>query len=220
MKTTKSEKQSMKSGFLWRAGVIIFTIALTTFSLRAFVGTFIHTEVYNVDTKLSSLEWFAKKVSGNHNGTIMFSGGEIQNDHGKLTGSFEVDMNTIENKDIKSVEYKAKLENHLKSEDFFSVAKFPVSKFIITSLTPVMEASPDGFTHTVKGNLTIKDKTNEISFDAIVKLEDGKIFCTGSVIIDRSKFDVKYGSKKFFPNIGDKMIYDEFTLKFNVVAGK
>ena len=75
-------------------------------------------------------------------------------------------------------------------------------------------------THTVKGMLTIKDKTNEITFDAVLKITETQASCTGTAVVDRSKFDVKYGSKSFFPDIGDKMIYDEFTLKFNVVAVK
>ena len=89
-----------------------------------------------------------------------------------------------------------------------------------TSITSVKDAKQGGFTHTVKGNLTIKDKTNEISFDAVIKMEAGKIACTGTALVDRSKFDVKYGSKTFFPDIADKIIYDEFTLKFNVLAVK
>ena len=200
--------------------IIILTGVLTAFLLMAFVGKKLHTDTYKVDTKLSVVEWYAEKLNGKHNGTIMFSSGEIQHDHGKLTGTFEIDMNTIENKDMEQGEYKTKLETHLKSEDFFGVATFPKSKFIITSVNPVTEAKQAGFTHTVKGNLTIKDKTNEISFDAIIKMEGSKIVCTGTVIVDRSKFDVKYGSKTFFEDIGDKMIYDEFTLKFNIVAVK
>ena len=92
--------------------------------------------------------------------------------------------------------------------------------FVITSITPITNSKTEGATHNVKGNLTIKDKTNEINFDAAVKMEPGKITCIGNATVDRSKFDVKYGSKAFFPEIGDKIIYDEFTLKFNIVAIK
>ena len=198
------------------------TIILTVsaFTLAAFVGKNLHTDVYKVDTRLSTLEWYAEKVSGKHNGTIMFSSGEIKNDHGQFTGTFEIDMNSISNKDIESEEYRTKLENHLKSEDFFGVAKFPKSTFIMTSATPVENVIQGGFTHNVKGNLTIRDKTNEISFDAVITIEGSQIACIGAVIIDRSKFDVRYGSKTFIEDIGDKMIYDEFTLKFDVVAVK
>ena len=178
-----------------------------------------HSDVYKVDTKLSSMEWFAEKVTGKHNGIIKLSKGEISSDHGNLSGSFEVDMTTIAVKDLTG-EYAAKLDGHLKSEDFFSVEKFPTSKFVTTSVTPIKDVKEGGYTHTIKGNLTIKDKTNEITFDAIIKTEGNKIACVGNAIVDRSKFDIKYGSKSFFPEIGDKMINDEFRVQFNVVAVK
>ncbi len=198
---------------------ILLTVTLAAFTLMAFTGKKLHTDVYKVDTKLSSLEWYAEKVSGKHNGTIMFANGTIANDHGNLSATFEVDMTSIVCTDLTG-EYKTKLENHLKADDFFGSAKYPKAKLVTASITPIKDAKESGFTHTVKGNLTIKEKTNEITFDALIKSEAGKISCVGTAVIDRSKFDVKYGSKSFFPEIGDKMIYDEFKLKFNVVATK
>ena len=193
---------------------------LTCFALASFRPVSRHTDVYKLDTKTSTLEWYASKMAGNHNGTINFSGGEILSNHGALTGSVEVDMNTIRNSDISDETYKAKLEGHLKSPYFFDAAKFPKSVFVINSITPITESKTEGATHNVKGNLTIKDKTNPLSFDAAVKMEPNKITCVGSAVVDRSKYDVKYGSKAFFPEIGDKIIYDEFTLKFNLTAIK
>ncbi len=199
--------------------LFLLTVALSTFLLISFVAKTPHTDVYKVDTAVSSMEWFAEKMTGKHNGTIKFASGEISNNHGNYTGTFEIDMSSIEDKDLESPEYKAKLENHLKSADFFDATKYPIAKFVMTSVTP-LAVSKDGNTHAIKGLLTIKDKTNEITFSSSVKIEGNKIFSTGSAIVDRAKFDIKYGSKTFFADIGDKMIYDEFTLKFNVVAAK
>ncbi len=179
-----------------------------------------HTDVYMVDTKLSSLEWFAEKIGGKHNGTIMFTSGEIKNDHGSMTGTFVVDMKSIIDKDLEDEKYKAKLEGHLKSADFFDAEKFPTATFVLSSIVPIKDAKEGGNTHTVVGNLTIKDKTNPLIFDAVFKTESGKIACVGTAVVDRSKYDVKYGSKSFFPEIGDKMINDEFQVKFNVLAVK
>ncbi len=179
-----------------------------------------HTEVYKVDTNLSTLEWSGEKITKKHTGTIKFSKGEIKNDHGKISGSFEIDMNTITNTDIKSAEGRTKLESHLKSGDFFHVDKYPVSKFVIKSVSPLNYIQPGPYTHNVTGLLTIKDKTNEISFDANISMQENKFVCTGTAIIDRSKFDVKHQSKTFFPDIGDRVIYDNFDLKFNVIAIK
>lgn len=191
--------------------------AIGVILLSAFTNK--HSEVFNADTKLSSLEWFAEKVTGKHNGVLMLSGGTISNDHGNLSAVFEMDMTTIATKDLTG-EYAAKLDKHLKSEDFFNVEKFPRSKFVSTSIVAIPNAKPGENTHTVKGNLTIKDKTNEITFGAVIKGEPGKIACVGTAVVDRSKYDVKYGSKTFFPEIGDKMINDEFKVKFSVVAVK
>jgi polyisoprenoid-binding protein YceI len=197
--------------------IFLFTM-LAAPALMSFKLANLHTDVFKVDTKLSKLEWFGSKKSGNHNGTIEFSGGEIHDNHGNLTGSVEVDMNTIKNTDISDETYRGKLEGHLKSADFFDAAKYPKSVFVITSATPLSNPTTAGATHMVKGNLTIKDKTNEISFEAMIKDELGKKICTGSAVIDRSKYDIRYGSKTFFADIGEKVIYDEFTLKFYIVA--
>lgn len=192
---------------------VIGFIALASFKMKE--------ETYKADTKLSSLEWNGKKLKGEHNGTIMLSSGEIIINKDAVTGgTFEIDMNSLTDKDLTDPSYKTKLEGHLKSADFFDAQKFPKAKFVITSVTPIKEAKEGGYTHTLKGNLTIKDKTNEISFDAVIKMAEGKVACVGTATIDRSKFDIKYGSKSFFPEIGDKLIYDEFTVKFNVVAVK
>ena len=200
--------------FILLSGLIPFLV------FSAFVRNKKQTDVYKIDTKLSSLEWYAEKLTGKHNGTILFSNGMVNSDHGSITGTFDIDMKSIENKDMEPGEWRSKLENHLKSPDFFDTEKYPKSTFVITSAIPIKVTQKDGFTHKVKGMLTIKDKTNEITFDAKIIIDEKKATCIGSAVVDRSKFDVRYGSKTFFADIGDKMIYDEFTLKFNAVAFK
>lgn len=177
-------------------------------------------DLYKADTGLSSLNWTAKKLTGEHTGTIRLTSGEVEIQKDQiLGGKFEIDMTSIEDKDL-SGEWKAKLENHLKSPDFFDSGKFPTATFVITSVTPLNTSGAGGFTHTVKGNLTIKNKTNPVSFDALISFKNNTVGCMGTAVVDRSKFDVEYGSKSFFPEIGDKIIYDEFTLKFNIIATK
>jgi len=191
-------------------------IGMITLSAFTFTG-----DVYKVDTKTSSMEWTGKKLTGEHTGIIMLNTGEIKVSNDAVTGgTFDIDMSSIVDKDLQDPAYKAKLEAHLKSQDFFDVAKFPKGKFEIISVTPIKDATQGAFTHHVKGNLTLKDKTNPVEFDAVIKMADGKVACVGTATIDRSKFEVKYGSKSFFPEIGDKIVYDEFTVKFNVVAVK
>ncbi|MCY7410511.1 MAG: YceI family protein [Chitinophagales bacterium] len=216
----KSPSQNVMAMLQRSKKTVLILVMLSTFALMAFTVNKIHTDTYTVDSKQSSLEWFAEKLTGKHNGTIMLSGGEFKNDHGSFTGSIEIEMSSIANTDLTDAKSKEKLEGHLKSADFFDVATYPKSKFVITAITPATNSTTGEVTHTIKGNLTIKDKTNEISFGAIITMLPGKINLTGTAIVDRSKFDIKYGSNTFYPNIGDKMIYDEFKLKFNVVAVK
>jgi len=200
--------------------LITLASALSVIILLGFKTSNSHVDTYVVDTKQSNLEWYAEKVTGKHNGTILLSAGELKNNHGSLTGSFDIDMKSIENKDIKDASMKAKLEGHLKSADFFDVEKHPKATFVITSITAIPNAKAGSDNHTIKGNLTIKGKTNPISFPAILTIMSNKVTCVGSAIVDRSKYDVRYGSKTFFADIGDKMINDEFTLKFNIVAAQ
>jgi polyisoprenoid-binding protein YceI len=172
---------------------------------------------FKILTDVSSVEWKGKKVGGEHVGTIKLQEGALTVENGKITsGNITVNMGTIENKDL-SGDMKAKLEGHLKSADFFDVSKFPEATFKITE---VKSPAKSGGKHTVTGEITIKGKTEVISFPALIKLKDGKFAATGERTIDRSKFDVRYGSKTFFEDIGDKMIYDDFTLKFNIAGTK
>ncbi len=194
--------------------ILLFLSLLGTAGM---VAENLHVDVYQVDINNSSAEWFAAKFTGKHNGTVKVSGGEINSNHGQLTGFIEIDMHSIAVSDIKDEKMNAKLTNHLKSEDFFDVEKYPKSRFVITSIE-ALKSVEEGATHKVNGNLTIKDKTNPISFDATIIVQSNKITCVGSIVVDRSKFDVRYGSKSFFEDIGDKVIYDDFTLKFNLVA--
>lgn len=170
---------------------------------------------YQVNTQSSKVEWVGKKVTGQHNGTVAIKSGSLQLDDDKLTGgSFLIDMTSLTNSDL-SGEYKGKLEGHLKSDDFFGVEKYPTAQLVI------MKAVPQGPNkYKVVGDITIKGKTEQIQFPAEVSISNGQVNAVASITIDRSKFDVRYGSGSFFDNLGDKTIYDDFELKVNLVAAK
>ncbi|QNF31856.1 YceI family protein [Adhaeribacter swui] len=176
---------------------------------------------YKVETAQSNLEWNGKKVTGEHTGNISISKGDILVNGNKIVGgNVVIDMNSITNKDITEDEYKQKLLGHLKSDDFFSAEKHPTGTFKITSVTPIKGAQAGAANYTVKGNLTLKGITKPISFPATVNVKDGVASATGTATLDRTQWDIKYNSKSFFPNIADKAIYDDFTVKFNLVAKK
>ena len=157
-------------------------------------------ETKAVDTQESSINWKGYKVTGEHAGTISISRGKLDFDNASLKGgSFVIDMNSINVTDLQGA-YKAKLEGHLKSDDFFGVANFPIANLMFTTV------SKDGNTYTVSGDLTIKSHTEKITFDMVVSGDHA----TANLKIDRTKFDIKYGSASFFDGLKDKAIYDEF----------
>ncbi|MEY3343600.1 MAG: hypothetical protein RL090_1284 [Bacteroidota bacterium] len=186
----------------------------------AAVGAFAslkHIDVYNVDTQKSSVEWYAEKVTGKHNGLINLKSGQLLNNHGRFGGSFVMDMTSLVCTDLKDGS-KAKLEGHLKSDDFFSVQKHPTASFEITSMSPISGAKAGAPNYTVSGKMTIKGITNDITFPANVTIAGATMMATADIKIDRSKYDIRYGSKSFFSDIGDKAIFDDFTLKVKLVG--
>lgn len=171
---------------------------------------------YTVDAAHSKLTWLAKKVTGEHAGTIDVSAGTLNVENNVLRGgSFDLDTKTITVTDIADKETNAKLLGHLKSDDFFAVDKFDKAKFVITSAT-----SRGAGLYNIKGNLTIKGITNEVSFPATVKIDNTKLVANAKIVVDRTKYDIKFRSKSFFENLGDKTIYDEFELNIQLAAKK
>jgi polyisoprenoid-binding protein YceI len=173
---------------------------------------------YQVQPHLSTIGWVGKKVTGQHNGTIQFKSGQVLVKGKQITGgTFVVDMTTLKNTDLTDAESNGKLVGHLKSDDFFSVEKHPTATFVITSIK-ALQGDPSGNNATFTGNLTIKGKTNPLRFPAKIGVKNGVAAASGTATVDRTKYDIRYGSKTFFESIGDKAIDDAFTLTFNVIA--
>ncbi|MCF8373492.1 MAG: YceI family protein [Bacteroidales bacterium] len=189
-------------------------IALTLILGLGITGMF--AQKYTADVKNTELTWLGEKVTGEHTGSINLKSGNFTMTGDKLTsGVFEIDMSSITNADVEDADYNAKLVGHLKSDDFFGVAKYPTARFEITG----SESFKNG-NGIVKGNLTIKATTHPIEFRATMQqFDDGTRFFA-NITIDRSKYDIRYGSGSFFDNLGDKTIYDEFKLKINLLAKK
>jgi polyisoprenoid-binding protein YceI len=167
---------------------------------------------YTVDAAKSSITWLGKKVTGSHNGTIALKSGSLNVNGKNVTGgTFVIDMTSI-----KDADGSDKLEGHLKADDFFGSSKFPTSTFVITKV------AGKGANVTVSGNLTIKGITKPLSFPATVAVNaDGTVSAlAGKINVDRTKYDIKYGSKSFFDSIGDKAIDDNFEIGVKLVAKK
>ncbi|UKJ08397.1 YceI family protein [Solitalea lacus] len=172
-------------------------------------------ETFKVDVSKSSIAWNGKKVTGEHSGNIKFANGTLLFDGKKVNGgSFIVDMTSITCIDITNADYNAKFVGHLKNDDFFGTDKFPTAKLDITDSKAL-----GGDKYEINGNITIKGVTKPITFPATIKKVKNSIVAAADVTINRTQFDIKYGSASFF-NLGDKAINDDFTLKIALVAAK
>jgi len=190
--------------------VLIILMMLLGYSMVLSASDFV------VDKVLSTVKWEAKKVTGKHNGSISFENGSVLVTDNKISGgTFIIDMKTIVDEDLTDTGMNQKLMGHLASDDFFSVVKFPESKMVITKVTSVA-----GDEYHFLADLTIKGVTNPVEFNAKFTLNGDKLTSEGVITVNRTLFGIKYGSGSFFQGLGDKVIYDDFTLTFNVVAKK
>jgi polyisoprenoid-binding protein YceI len=176
-----------------------------------------YASTHNVSTKDSIVNWSGSKVVGGaHNGTMGVSKGEITwGEKGLVSGEIVIDMNKMTNLDISSEKYSKKLVGHLKSKDFFEVEKYPTAIFKTTKVQYIKDDA-----YMLWGKMTIKKTTKEIKFLVNMTEKSGAISGKGEIVLDRTDFDVRYGSGQFFENLGDKMIADEIKLGFEILAKK
>lgn len=174
--------------------------AILTFA--AFTTT-IMAQNKTINTAESKVVWKGYKIAGSHEGTINLQSGSLDFKDEVLTGgTFVMDMTTISTTDLKG-DYKNQLDGHLKSDDFFGVNNYKTAKLVFNNVKVTGKNS-----YSVTGDLTIKDKTNPVT--VIISVYGSK--ATATLKVDRTKFDVKYGSASFFDGLKDKAIYDEFDL--------
>lgn len=191
-------------------------IFITT-AIVLFTGLFLNAQmIYKADIANSKITWLGKKVTGEHSGTINLADGEITVNKDMLTkASFVIDMNSLKSTDMSDEGYRAKLDGHLKSDDFFGVEKFPKASFVMDKAVKIQKG-----TTFVNGKITIKGTTLPMTVKVVITdVPEGKrIFA--DLTIDRTKFNLRYGSGSFFDNLGDKTIYDDFNVSLNILMKK
>jgi polyisoprenoid-binding protein YceI len=190
----------MKKHLLTIAAAFLAATTFATPTLDPTNGS-VEKKVVNIDA--SKVTWKAYKVTGSHEGNINLASGNLDFNGTTLSGgAFVVDMTTINTTDLEG-ESKQKLEGHLQSDDFFGTTKHKTAALEITS---VKASGKNAYTATA--NLTIKNITKKVNFT--ISVYGNK--ATASLKVDRTEFDIRYGSGSFFDNLGDKTIYDEFDL--------
>jgi polyisoprenoid-binding protein YceI len=180
------------------------TIKTIAIALLLTLSTVINAQTKSVDVAGSTINWTGKKVTGQHTGTLAIKSGSLIFKKTKLTGgNFVVDMTTLANTDLKAGAGKEDLEGHLKSADFFGIDKFTTASLVFKKV-----AVKALNVYTVTGDLTIKGIVKPITFDLATTANTAST----ALKVDRTKYDIKYGSGNFFQNLGDKVISDEFEL--------
>lgn len=175
---------------------------------------------YKVDTQASNIVWTGSKPTGQHTGNLKLSGGELMVAGNNITGGkFTIDMNSLENTDLKAGEGKEDLEGHLKTGDFFQTDKYPTGTFTVTNVAAV--SGDASVTHNVTGNLQMKGITKSVTIPVNVAIMGDKISAQSKAFkIDRTEWGINYNSGSLADTAKDKVINDDIGLVITLVANK
>jgi polyisoprenoid-binding protein YceI len=187
---------------------IFLSATALLFSVVSFAGTTWSVDNSHTNVKFSVTHLVVSEVEGNFKtfgGKVVAPSDDFQN----ADIQFSVDVASVNTDDEKR-------DGHLKSDDFFGVTAHPTSKFVITKV--VSRGTPGAYK--IVGNLNLKAATKELRFNADIKTVEGKQTAVAKITLDRSEYDIRFGSGSFFDGLGDKTIYDEFDLQVNLVASK
>ena len=182
----------------------IITITLTLISI-----SFSYSQSLTANKTQSLIRWYGEELTGKtHFGNLSFKEGRIELQDGLIIGgNFVVNMTSLSVEDL-SGGAKARLEGHLRSDDFFSVDKYPEATLKISQ-----KAKVEGDVQKLYGELTIKGIKHAVDFSII--LVDKKT-ATANLTFDRSKYNVRFRSGSFFENLGDKLILDDIRMEVSL----
>jgi len=174
---------------------------------------------YQIDADQSIVEWFGRNPNTKHFGTVRISKGQIKIENGNMTGAVEIDMDSIENINLEGDELQPVLVSHLKSDDFFLVKAFPKAKFIINGGKLAEDPHLSSPNYEVSGTLELRGVKADLSFaTTIASADDGGLMAEAHFDIDRTRWNVIYGSTRFFENLGMHLVFDLISFQVKIVA--
>lgn len=180
-----------------------------------FNHTTIAQEKITINKADAKLHWLGTKVVGEHSGNISISKAHLIMNKGQISGGeIVVDMNSITCTDMQG-EWADKLVAHLKDDDFFGSESHPTSTFKINDLK--MNSRTE---YMASGDLTIKGITHPIEFPVVITNDGKGTMVSGKAMVDRTLYEIRYGSSSFFDNLGDKAINNLFELSFELIVKK
>jgi polyisoprenoid-binding protein YceI/rhodanese-related sulfurtransferase len=176
--------------------------------------------IHPINVEKSRIEWTGRNLASAHSGTIKLHAGQIEiRESRPVRGDFTLDMDSIENLDLPDSKMRQILINHLKSDDFFDVRRFPTAEFQLSKIKALPGARRGNPNYEVTGDLTLKSVTNEIAFPVIIGLTpDGLIAADAHFDIDRTRWNVLYGSGKFYEKLGKHLVNDEVSLALKLIT--
>lgn len=175
---------------------------------------------FEVDQIASLVEWMGRNLFSRHLGTVELGPGHVQIQNGRLTGGrLTIDMTSLGCTDIPDPGLCERLIAHLKSDDFFSVERYPQAEFEIREVDYRSGVRPDEPNYQIKGDFTLRGVTKPIEFAAVVaRKADGSFTAQALLDLDRTLWGADYGSAKFFGGLGMHIVNDDFHLQLKVVT--
>lgn len=177
--------------------------------------------LYPVDVAQSVIGWTGRNAAKKHHGTVNLSQGEIRVKSGAVDGRFVIDMRSVKNLDLEGDPLQPVLLAHLLSDDFFFVRLFPKAVFTLTAARPLPSPALSTPNFEVEGTLELRGVKADVVFPATVnRRDDGAVCIEAHFDMDRTRWNVLYGSSRFFEHLGMHMVYDPVTLELRIVTGR
>lgn len=176
---------------------------------------------YTAACDASTVTWFGRNHNSTHHGTVQLLEGEFIVNNNEITGRMEVDMRSIKNLNLAGDELQPVLETHLKSDDFFFVEMFPKATFTLRqgSMVPYPYLTSANFA--IEGELTLRGGKADLNFAATVSQgEPDTLHLEAHFDLDRTRWNIIYGSTRFFEHLGMHQVFDDISLQIRVVMKK
>ena len=194
-----------------RFNILTYGLSLSLMLVLTFTSN-AQGKTFSIDTQKSQVKWTGKKITKKHYGKIKVKKGDVVIDAGGLSsGEIVIDMRSMTCDDIENPKYNKKLLKHLKNDDFFKTDKYPESSLKIKTATKI---SADKYK--IAAEMTILGQTHPITFTLVIASKDKGYQAKGTVVINRTKWGIRYGSGSFFDNLGDRAILDDFDIEFEL----
>ena len=183
-------------------------------------GPTIQKRRYTLDTEESILAWVGRNPNTHHTGTLGLADGHMDAGEEVITGRFVIDLKSLRNTSLEGDELQPVLIAHLLSDDFFWAERFPTATFTLERLTPISGSHLTTPNHTVEGTLEMMGLSVFLQFPAtLTTLPDKRLAAEAHFDIDRTHWNIIYGSSRFFDHLGMHVVFDLISVQLKLITG-